>query len=163
MAKELKSAQGLNLLLRTMRKVVEEDHGIPLPKKSFCRPFSSWSAKKAEPNAQLPVLWREPPGPLPAAPAPGRRSPARRVGSGAGAPCARNSRAWARENCCTKSRPTYAYRASLVGAMPCSRCCASTGCWCSASAAKTTASHHHLHKRSNLVKEAPKSMAPNRL
>ena len=46
-AKALKDAQDLNLLLRTMRQVVEEDHGIPLPKKSFRRPFASWSAKKS--------------------------------------------------------------------------------------------------------------------
>ena len=35
-AKQLKDAQDLNLL-RTMLQVVEEDHGIPLPKKSFHR------------------------------------------------------------------------------------------------------------------------------
>lgn len=46
-AKQLKDAQDLNLLLRTMLQVVEEDHGIPLPKKSFRRPFPSWSAKKS--------------------------------------------------------------------------------------------------------------------
>ena len=45
--KELKDAQDLNLLLRTMLQVVEEDHGIPLPKKSFPRPFPNWSAKKS--------------------------------------------------------------------------------------------------------------------
>ena len=45
-AKELKDAQDLNLLLRTMLQVVEEDHGIPLPKKSFRRPFPGWRAKK---------------------------------------------------------------------------------------------------------------------
>ncbi len=45
-AKELKDAQDLNLLLRTMLQVVEEDHSIPLPKKSFRRPFPGWSAKK---------------------------------------------------------------------------------------------------------------------
>lgn len=45
-AKQLKDAQDLNLLLRTMLQVVEEDHGIPLPKKSFRRPFPSWSVKK---------------------------------------------------------------------------------------------------------------------
>lgn len=45
-AKQLKDAQDLNLLLRTMLQVVEEDHGIPLPKKSFRRPFPGWSAKK---------------------------------------------------------------------------------------------------------------------
>ena len=45
-ARELKDAQDLNLLLRTMLQVVEEDHGIPLPKKSFRRPFPSWRAKK---------------------------------------------------------------------------------------------------------------------
>lgn len=45
--KQLKDAQDLNLLLRTMLQVVEEDHGIPLPKKSFRRPFPSWSAKKS--------------------------------------------------------------------------------------------------------------------
>ena len=45
-AKELKEAQDLNLLLRTMLQVVEEDHGIPLPKKSFRRPFPGWRTKK---------------------------------------------------------------------------------------------------------------------
>ena len=45
-ARELKDAQDLNLLLRTMLQVVEEDHGIPLPKKSFRRPFPGWRAKK---------------------------------------------------------------------------------------------------------------------
>ena len=44
--KRLKDSTDLNLLLRTMRQVVEEDHGIPLPKKSFRRPFPSWRAKK---------------------------------------------------------------------------------------------------------------------
>ena len=44
--KQLKDAQDLNLLLRTMLQVVEEDHGIPLPKKSFRRPFPGWRAKK---------------------------------------------------------------------------------------------------------------------
>ena len=45
-AKELKDAQDLNFLLRTMLQVVEEDHGIPLPKKSFRRPFPSWRTTK---------------------------------------------------------------------------------------------------------------------
>ena len=45
-AKQLKDAQDLNLVLRTMLQVVEEDHGIPLPKKSFRRPFPGWRAKK---------------------------------------------------------------------------------------------------------------------
>ena len=45
-AKEVKDAQDLNLLLRTMRQVVEEDHGIVLPKKSFRRPFAAWGPKK---------------------------------------------------------------------------------------------------------------------
>lgn len=44
--KQLKKEQDLNLLLRTMLQVVEEDHGIPLPKKSFRRPFAGWRAKK---------------------------------------------------------------------------------------------------------------------
>ena len=44
--KQLKDAQDLNLLLRTMLQVVEKDHGIPLPKKSFQRPFPSWRTKK---------------------------------------------------------------------------------------------------------------------
>lgn len=44
--KRLKDAADLNLLLRTMLQVVEEDHGIPLPKKSFRRPFPGWRAKK---------------------------------------------------------------------------------------------------------------------
>ena len=45
-AKQLKDAQDLNLLLRTMLQVVVEDHGIPLPKKSFRRPFPAWRTKK---------------------------------------------------------------------------------------------------------------------
>lgn len=45
-AKQLKEEQDLNLLLRTMLQVVEEDHGIPLPKKSFRRPFPGWRATK---------------------------------------------------------------------------------------------------------------------
>lgn len=45
-ARELKDAQDLNLLLRTMLQVVEEDHGIALPKKSFRRPFPGWRTKK---------------------------------------------------------------------------------------------------------------------
>ena len=45
-AKELKDAQDLNLLLRTMLQVVEGDHGIPLLKKSFRRPFAAWGPKK---------------------------------------------------------------------------------------------------------------------
>ena len=44
--KQLKDSTDLNLLLRTMLQVVEEDHGIPLPKKSFRRPFPGWRAKK---------------------------------------------------------------------------------------------------------------------
>lgn len=44
--KQLKDATDLNLLLRTMLQVVEEDHGIPLPKKSFRRPFPGWRTKK---------------------------------------------------------------------------------------------------------------------
>lgn len=44
--RQLKDSTDLNLLLRTMLQVVEEDHGIPLPKKSFRRPFPSWRAKK---------------------------------------------------------------------------------------------------------------------
>ena len=44
--KQLKDSMDLNLLLRTMLQVVEEDHGIPLPKKSFRRPFPGWRAKK---------------------------------------------------------------------------------------------------------------------
>ena len=40
-ANELKDTKDLNLLLRTMRQVVEEDHHIPLPKKSFRRPFAA--------------------------------------------------------------------------------------------------------------------------
>ena len=46
-AKALKDAQDLNLLLRTMLQVVEEDHGIALPKKSFQRPFPAWGPKKS--------------------------------------------------------------------------------------------------------------------
>jgi len=45
-AKQLKEAQDLNLILRTMLQVVEEDHGIPLPKKSFRRPFPTWPPPK---------------------------------------------------------------------------------------------------------------------
>ena len=45
-AKEVKDAQDRNLLLRTMLQVVVEDHGIPLPKKSFRRPFPSWRTTK---------------------------------------------------------------------------------------------------------------------
>ena len=45
--KQLKDGADLNLLLRTMLQVVEEDHGIPLPKKSFRRPFAAWGPKKA--------------------------------------------------------------------------------------------------------------------
>ena len=44
--KQLKDSADLNLVLRTMLQVVEEDHGIPLPKKSFRRPFSGWRTKK---------------------------------------------------------------------------------------------------------------------
>lgn len=44
--KQLKDAADLNLLLRTMLQVVEEDHGIALPKKSFRRPFPAWRTKK---------------------------------------------------------------------------------------------------------------------
>ena len=44
--KQLKDSTDLNLLLRTMLQVVEEDHGIPLPKKSFRRPFPGWRVKK---------------------------------------------------------------------------------------------------------------------
>ena len=44
--KQLKDSTDLNLLLRTMLQVVEEDHGIPLPKKSFRRPFTAWGPKK---------------------------------------------------------------------------------------------------------------------
>ena len=44
--KQLKDSVDLNLLLRTMRQVVVEDHGIPLPKKSFRRPFPGWRTKK---------------------------------------------------------------------------------------------------------------------
>ena len=40
--KQLKDSTDLHLLLRTMLQVVVEDHGIPLPKKSFRRPFPSW-------------------------------------------------------------------------------------------------------------------------
>ena len=43
---QLKDSVDLNLLLRTMLQVVEEDHGIPLPKKSFRRPFPSWRTTK---------------------------------------------------------------------------------------------------------------------
>ena len=44
--KQLKDSTDLNLVLRTMLQVVEEDHGIPLPKKSFRRPFPGWRVKK---------------------------------------------------------------------------------------------------------------------
>ena len=42
----LKDSADLKLLLRTRRQVVEQHHGIPLPKKSFRRPFPGWRAKK---------------------------------------------------------------------------------------------------------------------
>lgn len=45
--KQLKDSTDLNLLLRTMLQVVEEDHGIALPKKSFQRPFPAWGPKKS--------------------------------------------------------------------------------------------------------------------
>ena len=45
-AKALKDAWDLNPVLRTMLQVVVEDHGIPLPKKFFRRPFPSWQAPK---------------------------------------------------------------------------------------------------------------------
>ncbi|GAA4004535.1 hypothetical protein GCM10022408_15420 [Hymenobacter fastidiosus] len=45
--KALKDARDLNLLLCTMLQVEEEDHGIPLLKKSFCRPFPAWRAGKS--------------------------------------------------------------------------------------------------------------------
>ena len=44
--KQLKDSTDLNLVLRTMLQMVEEDHGIPLPKKSFRRPFPSWRVTK---------------------------------------------------------------------------------------------------------------------
>lgn len=44
--KQLKDSTDLNLLLRTMLQVVEEDHGIPLPKKSFRRPLPGWRTTK---------------------------------------------------------------------------------------------------------------------
>lgn len=44
--KQLKDSADLNLVLRTMLQVVEEDHGIALPKKSFRRPFPGWRTKK---------------------------------------------------------------------------------------------------------------------
>lgn len=46
-AKQLKDATDLNLVLRTMLQVVEEDHGISLPKKSFRRPFPGWRRPSA--------------------------------------------------------------------------------------------------------------------
>ncbi|MET4109170.1 hypothetical protein ABIB60_004548 [Hymenobacter sp. UYP22] len=45
--KQLKDSTDLNLLLRTMLQVVEQDHGIALPKKSFQRPFPAWGPKKS--------------------------------------------------------------------------------------------------------------------
>jgi transposase-like protein len=39
--KQLQDEQEKNLLLRTMLQVVEEDHGIALPKKSFRRPSAA--------------------------------------------------------------------------------------------------------------------------
>ena len=45
--KQSKDGADLNLLLRTTRQVVEEDRGIPLPKKSFRRPFAARGPKKA--------------------------------------------------------------------------------------------------------------------
>ena len=44
--KQLKDATELNLLLRTMLQVVEEDHGIALAKKSFRRPFPASDARQ---------------------------------------------------------------------------------------------------------------------
>ena len=44
--KQLKDSMDLNLLLRTMLQVVEENHGIPLPKKSSRRPFAAWGPKE---------------------------------------------------------------------------------------------------------------------
>lgn len=44
--KQLCEEQEKNLLLRTMLQVVEEDHGIPLPKKSFRRPFPASPPRK---------------------------------------------------------------------------------------------------------------------
>ena len=44
--KQLKDSTDLCLLLRTMLQVVEEDHSIPLPKKSFRRPFAAWGPTK---------------------------------------------------------------------------------------------------------------------
>jgi transposase-like protein len=43
---QLLDEQQKNLLLRTMLQVVEEDHGIPLPKKSFQRPFPASNPPK---------------------------------------------------------------------------------------------------------------------
>ena len=40
-AKQLRDTRELNLLLHTMLQL-EEDHGIPLPKKSFRRPLPGW-------------------------------------------------------------------------------------------------------------------------
>ena len=44
--KQLNDSADPNLLLRTMLLVVEEDHGIPLPKKSFRRPLPGWRTTK---------------------------------------------------------------------------------------------------------------------
>jgi len=44
--KQLKDSTDLNLVLRTMLQVMEQDHGMPLPKKSFRRPFAAWGPTK---------------------------------------------------------------------------------------------------------------------
>jgi transposase-like protein len=45
-AKQLKDEQDRSLLFRTMLQVVEEDHGIALPKKSFSQPLPGWRTPK---------------------------------------------------------------------------------------------------------------------
>ena len=44
--KQLKDSTDLNLVLRMMLQVMEQDHGMPLPKKSFRRPFAAWGPTK---------------------------------------------------------------------------------------------------------------------
>ena len=107
--KQLKDGADLNLLLRTMRQVVEEDHGIPLPKKSLsggCLPPGD--RKKPGRAAQLPALRREPARPLPAPPAPGERGLARRAGPGAGAGRAHPVAAAGHAQAAPENRPAVA-------------------------------------------------------
>ena len=75
--KQLKDSPGLNLLLRPVLQVVV-DHGIPLPKKSFRRPFSGWRTKRG-------WAW----GAAAASPAWAGRAPARAARARPGGPSGR--------------------------------------------------------------------------